>query len=53
MMHISEMESRLMNNVKPPGKVKGLLDKVESGYTLKNVADARDMIAELVGCVKS
>lgn len=52
-MHSADIESKLMSLVKPDNYIDAIVKKVDRGYSLKNVTEARVIIAELVGCVKS
>ena len=52
-MHSADIESKLMSLVKTDQYIDGIVKKVEHGYSLKNLTEARLIIAELVGCVKS
>ena len=52
-MHSADIESKLMSLVKTDQYIDGIVKKVDEGYSLKNLTEARLIIAELVGCVKS
>jgi hypothetical protein len=52
-MHSADIESKLMSLVKPDEQIDAIVKKVDRGFSLKNMTEARVVIAELVGCVKS
>ena len=52
-MHSADIESKLMSLVKSDKYIDNIVKKVDAGYSLKNLTEARVLIAELVGCVKS
>ena len=52
-LHSADIESKLMSLVKTDEHIDKIVKKVDLGYSLKNVSEARTIIAELVGCVKS
>ena len=52
-MYSGELESKLMNFVKQHQNVDKVMERIESGHTVTSMADARVLIEETKGIIKS
>jgi len=51
-MYASELESKIMALLESGSHISDLIDKYEQGFILRNITEARMVIAELVQAVK-
>jgi len=52
-MYSADLESKIMNFVKSQKHVDTIVKRIEDGLTIKSITDARVMITELAGLLKS
>ena len=52
-MYASDLESKIMSLTKESGNSEKLIKDIEKGITIRNITEARVIISELVGHLKS
>ena len=52
-MYSADIESKMLNTLKSQKQVDQFLERIGSGLTIKSIADARLMIEEIAGMLKS
>lgn len=52
-MYSADIESKMLNTLKSQKQVDQFLERIGSGLTIKSVTDARVMIDEIAGMLKS
>lgn len=52
-MHVAELESKMLSMIIPPERIDSLMARCNDGLILRNVTEARGIIADLTASIKS